>query len=97
MAKVNEGVYNGLESKEAIREAIDYCIENDILADFLIKHKAEVDDMLLSKEGVKIHEEAIRKEEFERGAMSRQEEIDSLTTDVERLKAILKANGIDPD
>ena len=31
VAKVNEGVYNGFESKEAIREAIAYCIENDIL------------------------------------------------------------------
>ena len=30
MAKVTEDVYNGFEPKEAIREPIDYCIENDI-------------------------------------------------------------------
>lgn len=112
MAKVNKGVYNGLSFEEAINSAVEYCIENDILADFLMKHKAEVDDMLLSKEGVKIHEEALVKEGYNtgydagygEGAMSRQDEIDTLNAvnsdlklDIDRLTAILKAHGIDPN
>ena len=68
--------------------------------------------MLLSKEGVKIHEEALAKENYnkgydkgyDKGAESRQGEIDSLNTLVQskeaenkRLMDILKANGIDPN
>ena len=112
MAKVNEGVYNGLSLKEAINSAVDYCIENDILADFLIKHKAEVDDMLLSTEGVRIHEEALVKEGYNtgydagygEGALSRQGEIDTLAaanlskeSEINRLRDILIAHGIDPN
>ena len=33
--------------KEAIEKAIDYCIKNDILADFLLKNKAEATDMCI--------------------------------------------------
>ncbi|MDR0908538.1 MAG: hypothetical protein LBM77_02120 [Spirochaetaceae bacterium] len=35
-----------LEHQEAIRKGVDWCIENDIIKDFLEKHRKEVTDML---------------------------------------------------
>jgi len=34
--------------KEAIRKAVEYCISHDMLKEFLLKHKQEVETMLLT-------------------------------------------------
>ena len=49
VAKVRVYTRGTMDWKDAIRRAIDDCIEEGILADFLMKHKAEVVDMLLTE------------------------------------------------
>lgn len=46
IGKIREFRQNAQELKEAIVEAIEYCISNDILREFLLEHKSEVTDML---------------------------------------------------
>ncbi len=48
--------------KDAMREAIEYCIENDILADFLRKYRGEVLGMILEEFDVKKYERSLREE-----------------------------------
>ncbi len=48
--------------KDAMREAIEYCIENDILADFLRKYRGEVLGMILEEFDVKKYEWTLREE-----------------------------------
>ena len=45
----------GYDIKAAVLNSMDYCIENDILKDFLIKEKAEVLNMLLTEYDEKKH------------------------------------------
>lgn len=45
----------GYNIKAAVLNSMDYCIENDILKDFLIKEKAEVLHMLLTEYDEKKH------------------------------------------
>ena len=89
--KVNEGLYNGLSKVAAIDNAIDYCIENDILSDILTKHRAEVRGMLLFCYDEKLHNETLRKEGYE----DRQAEVDALqATIVEKDAAIADKDAI---
>lgn len=46
IGKIREFRQDAQELKEAIVEAIEYCISNDILKEFLLEHKSEVTDML---------------------------------------------------
>lgn len=46
----------------ALADAVDYCIGNGILADFLKKNRAEVFGMLLEEFDVKKYEKTLRKE-----------------------------------
>jgi hypothetical protein len=46
---VKENLASGQERVLAIENAVDYCIENDILADILTEHKAEVTNMLFTE------------------------------------------------
>ena len=73
---------NKLSLKNAINEAISYRIENDILYDILIKHKSEVESMILTEYNEKQHMKTVRKEGYEEGAMSRQPEVDALHSEV---------------
>ena len=54
-------------SKDAMREAIEYCIEHDILADFLRKYRGEVLGMILEEFDVKKYERSLREEGREEG------------------------------
>ncbi len=53
--KIKDGVRNLLPVREAIEVAVDWCIENDILKEYLIKHKSEVIGMILSEYDEKKH------------------------------------------
>lgn len=48
-------------------EAVDYCIKNDILKDFLTIYKAEVLDMLLTEYDEKLHTETLKQEGYDEG------------------------------
>ena len=55
------------ETQAALNRAIDYCIENGILKEFLLKNRAEVLGMLLEEFDVEKYERTIREEGREEG------------------------------
>ena len=55
------------DRKEALESAIEYCIENHILEEFLRKYRAEVLGMLLEEFDVKKYERSLREEGREEG------------------------------
>ncbi len=54
-------------TKEVMREAIEYCIGNDILADFLKKYRGEVLGMILEEFDAEKYERSMREEGREEG------------------------------
>ena len=63
--KVREHI--GKKEELPIRKAIDYCIENHILEDFLREHRAEVERAMAIDMSFERREELFRKEEHELG------------------------------
>ncbi len=57
----------GKSLEEAVKAAIDTCISQDILKDYLIKHKAGVTAMILTEYNEKLREKTLRKEGWEDG------------------------------
>ena len=55
------------KTEEALADAVDYCIENGILEEFLRKNRAEVLGMLLEEFDVKKYERTLRSEGREEG------------------------------
>lgn len=64
----------GKSMKTALSEAIDYCIENNILGEFLKKYRAEVLGMLLEEFDADKYERSIREEGREEGYSAGQQE-----------------------
>ena len=58
---------DGMERAQAIREAMRYCEEHDIMKEFLQQHEGEVVDMVNFEWNQKDFEEAILEEGIERG------------------------------
>ena len=58
---------NGVEMAQAIRKAMRYCEEHDIMKEFLQQHEGEVIDMVNFEWNQKDFEEAILEEGMERG------------------------------
>ena len=67
IAKVNECIDSQHTVECAISEAIDHCIEKDILADILIKCKSEVTNMLLTEFDEKLYKKTVYNEGYEDG------------------------------
>ena len=61
--KVREYKETKSSLKEAIDEASVYCIKHDIMKDYLIKHRNEVRDVLLTEFNAKKQREMDRREE----------------------------------
>ena len=57
--KVREFLRNGLTRDAAIDLAAEHCIETDILKNFLIRHRAEVKQVILTEYDEKIHEKSL--------------------------------------
>ena len=62
-----EYLSKGMERQEAYSEAVKYCIEHDILKEFLQKNRMEVIGMLLKEFDVEKYERTIREEGREAG------------------------------
>lgn len=71
-------ISEGYDRQTALNTAIDYCIDHDILADFLRKYRAEVLGMLLEKFDVKKYERSLREEGREEGRLEERERINAL-------------------
>ena len=63
-----------VDIKTAITKAIDYCIEENIMREFLIKHKAEVFSVCITEFDEKIYEaelkQEVREEEREKNILT---------------------------
>lgn len=53
--------------KDAVDRAVEECIDNDVLADFLIKHRAEVLDVCITEYNEKSFVNGIREEGIQQG------------------------------
>ena len=83
--------------EDAVDISVDYCIKNDILSSFLIKHKAEVRDMVLTEFNKELHESNIRAEERAEGRAEGREqgrEEGTIDTRVEDIKKIMKSLNV---
>ena len=60
--------------KTAVTQAVDYCIDKNIMSDFLIKHKAEVVSVCITEFDEKIYEAELREEGREEGLKKGREE-----------------------
>lgn len=61
-SEIEENVKSGMRREEAVHTAIDTCIEKGILADILIKQKAEVLHMILTEYDEKKHLKTVYRE-----------------------------------
>ncbi|MBU5470374.1 hypothetical protein KQI85_08305, partial [Falcatimonas sp. MSJ-15] len=79
----------GVDIKTAITNAIDYCIEENIMREFLMKHKAEVFSVCITEFDEKIYEAELREEAREEGRTLGREEGLKEGREGERAKNIL--------
>ena len=74
VACVKKNIAQGMERATAIRTAMRYCRENDIMKNFLESHESEVIDMVNFEWNQKDFEEAIREDGIEQGMARGREE-----------------------
>ena len=67
IAKIRELRYDGYELEDAVNTAIDHCINNNILSEYLTKHRAEAKDMILTEYDDEKVKALIKRESFEEG------------------------------
>jgi hypothetical protein len=97
--KVRENERSGMELAEAIKAAVEYCIENGIIADFLTKHSSEVINMLFTEFNMEDARSVWKEEGREEGIIvGREEGIEQgrLKGKIELARKLL-AQGIAPD
>ncbi len=75
-----------LKLNEALEKAVEECIQEGILREFLLKHRAEVVAMSIFEYDREWEEEILRKEEFEAGRELGKEE-ERKKTEKERYRA----------
>ncbi len=75
-----------LKLNEAVEKAVEECIQEGILREFLLKHRAEVVAMSIFEYDREWEEEILRKEEFEAGRELGKEE-ERKKTEKERYRA----------
>lgn len=71
---IKTNIAGGMERVRAIREAMRYCMEHDVMKEFLQKHESEVIDMVNFEWNQKDFEEAIREDGIEQGMARGREE-----------------------
>ena len=80
-------IADGFERNKAMNMAIDYCIDHNILSEFLRKNRAEVLGMLLEEFDVEKYERTLRSEGREEGIEeTRNEDIDKLISVLKELE-----------
>ena len=64
---IKTNIAGGMERVRAIREAMRYCMEHDVMKEFLQEHESEVIDMVNFEWNQKDFEEAVREEGLAKG------------------------------
>ncbi len=65
--RVRDNQAAGMKLDDAIQEALDYCIQNNLLAEYFAENRGRVAKMMLTEYASKIHLNAIREEGREEG------------------------------
>ena len=97
--------------EDALEKAIDTCIHQDVLADFLKKHRAEVTNMILTTYDKDLYEKTLKEDAREEGReegmeylnqlnkyllkSKRYNDLERATEDIEYQKKLLKEFGIE--
>ena len=93
--------------EDAVSKAMDACIRQHVLTDFLKKHRAEVLEMILTTYNKKLHEKTLRREGRDEGiqninrlngyllADKRYSDLERSTKDTEYQEKLLKEYGIE--
>ncbi|MBQ8913640.1 MAG: hypothetical protein IJ054_06310 [Lachnospiraceae bacterium] len=85
--------------EEAVRQAVDYCIKNDILKDFLLANKAEVISMSIFEFDEELYKKSIREEGYEegleKGRAESQAKIEQKDAEIEQLRKLLAQKNKD--
>ena len=104
---VREYIQSEPSVEDALEKAIDTCINQDVLADFLKKHRAEVTNMILTTYDKDLYEKTLkedaREEELESGILlakylfndNRSKDLERASKDIEYQKKLLKEYGIE--
>ncbi len=91
VAEIRKNVSQSRILREAIEEAVDYCICNGILADILRGNKAEVTDMCLEEYDAALHIASEKEISFEEG---RQEERKNTEREKQRADMLKRKNTV---
>ena len=108
---VREYIQSEPSVEDALEKAIDTCIHQDVLADFLKKHRAEVTNMILTTYDKDLYEKTLKEDAREEGRKEGMEYLNQLnkyllkskryndleraTEDIEYQKKLLKEFGIE--
>ncbi len=65
--EIRKGIKEGVRLEEAVDRAVERCIGNEILADFLRRHRMEVKDVILTEYNEALHVENEKRLSFEQG------------------------------
>ena len=104
---VREYIQSEPSVEDALEKAIDTCINQDVLADFLKKHRAEVTNMILTTYDKDLYEKTLKEDAREeiRAELNqltkyllkskRYNDLERATEDIEYQKKLLKEFGIE--
>ena len=67
--RVRDNQSAGMKLDDAIEEALDYCIQNNLLAEYFAENRGRVAKMMLTEYASKIHLKKIREEGREEGRL----------------------------
>ncbi len=89
--KVRDKKSAGINIDEAVRQAVDECISDNILAEFFKEHREEIVEMEIFEFDQKLYDEALKEDEREATTLRNIENImDTLKLTVEEAMAALK-------
>lgn len=89
---VREYIQSEPSVEDALEKAIDTCINQDVLADFLKKHRAEVTNMILTTYDKDLYEKTLKEDAREEGREEGRAEIRAELNEFKLLnKCLLKA------
>ena len=104
---VREYIQSEPSVEDALEKAIDTCINQDVLADFLKKHRAEVTNMILTTYDKDLYEKTLKEDAREEIIAElnqltkyllkakRYSDLERATEDIEYQKKLLKEFGIE--
>ncbi|MCM1058075.1 MAG: hypothetical protein NC517_10775 [Firmicutes bacterium] len=91
----------GMTAEEAVRQAVDECISENILAEFFTEHREDIIEMGIFEFDQELHDKALREDGIEEGGikhlisqvcrkMQKNKTLDRITEDLEEEKSVIE-------